>query len=83
MPKFTGPVRGANPALRFVGDANGPTVMPDQMIDVHPEAIGYQDLFSFYQANYADTDSTGDQTVPMRVAHAGSYGYLYAANRSG
>jgi hypothetical protein len=70
MPKFTRAQQQAQPNLRIVGDAMGPTAMPDQMVTVYPDLLAYRDLFAY-----------GVDGAPSRADYGGGYGSLGKAGR--
>jgi hypothetical protein len=72
--KFTKPVGSANPIIAAGGGpAFGAQMLPEAMVTVTPQMLGYQDM-------WIGRDGDGN---PASVVYPGSYGQLYQANRKG
>lgn len=56
-------------ALAVVGQVWAPDQLPDQMITITPDRVGYQDLFTGLDPNGA----------PARVRYGGTYGTVVGA----
>jgi len=83
MPKFTSHSPQAAPSLKIMGEGyNVPGSIPDHMLTITPDLVGYQSLWAFTGYG-SDVDSDLDRGAPKPVAaaFAGSYGALARAGK--